>query len=56
MWFAYRKLRTRVRFAAIPARFVDASMADASGVWHAKGDRDGDPRFRRERETFRAGS
>lgn len=55
LWFAHRKLRKRVRFAAIPPTFSDDAMTDTSYVWHAKGTRAGDARFQRERATFEAG-
>jgi hypothetical protein len=40
LWFAHRKLRKRVRFAAIPTSFSDDSMTESSSVWHAKGERE----------------
>ena len=40
LWFAHRKLRKRVRFAAIPQSFSDDSMTDTSYIWHAKGARE----------------
>jgi hypothetical protein len=39
LWFAHRKLRKRVRFAAIHERFSDQRMAADAIVWHAKGER-----------------
>lgn len=55
MWFACRAHRRRVAFAAIPASASDATMAESSGVWHAKGERDGDARFQQERAATRTG-
>ena len=39
LWFAHRKLRKRVRFAAIPPSFSDEKMTADAIVWHAKGGR-----------------
>ena len=55
MWFAYRKLRKRVRFAQIPTGFSDASMTDGSPIWHAKGERsEHDARYRQARVDVRS--